>query len=169
VFETGPDDGPDSRVYAGVNEGLVLFRNELTKVFLPGTPIGRTDAGGNPIVPMKPHYEETFNAAVATTVDNFRSLQPLVPRTFVYEITLPSQAELQEMGVTLQGPLHVHAQINYEHFPPVFTRYLAKTTGPDGPAGHDMQLLNEATIDTYLKNLTGISSDDFTVALEPAK
>jgi hypothetical protein len=118
---------------------------------------------------MKPHYEETFNAAVATTVDNFRSLQPLVPRTFVYEITLPSQAELQEMGVTLQGPLHVHAQINYEHFPPVFTRYLAKTTGPDGPAGHDMQLLNEATIDTYLKNLTGISSDDFIVALEQAK
>ncbi|HEX4274512.1 MAG TPA: hypothetical protein VHZ74_04115 [Bryobacteraceae bacterium] len=169
VFETGPDDGPDSRVYAGVNEGLVLFRNELTKVFLPGTPIGRNDAGGNPIVPAKPHYEETFNAAVATTVDNFRSLQPLVPRTFVYEITLPSQAELQEMGVTLQGPLHVHAQINYEHFPPVFTRYLAKTTGPDGPAGHDMQLLNEATIDTYLKNLTGISSDDFTVALEQAK
>jgi hypothetical protein len=169
VFETGPDDGPDSRVYAGVNEGLVLFRNELDTVFLPGTALGRNDAGGNPIVPTKPHYEETFNAAAATTVDNFRSLQPLVPRTFLYEITLPSQTELQEMGVTLRGPLHVHAQINYEHFPPVFLRYLTKTTGPNGPAGHDMQLLNEGTIDTYLKNLTSIASADFTVVLDGAQ
>ncbi len=169
VFETGPDDGPDSRVYAGVNEGLVLFRNELTKVFLPGTGLGRNDVNGKPVVPVKPHYEETFNAAQATTVDNFRSLQPLAPRTFLYEITLPTQAELNEMGVTLRGPLHVHAQINYEHFPPLFMRYLAKTTGPNGPAGHDMQLLNESTIDNYLKNITSISSDDFTVALEGAQ
>jgi hypothetical protein len=169
VFETGPDDGPDSRVYAGVNEGLVLFRNELTKVFLPGTGLGRSDVNGSPVVPVKPHYEETFNAAQATTVDNFRSLQPLTPRTFLYEINLPAQSELNEMGVTLRGPLHVHAQINYEHFPPLFMRYLAKTTGPNGPAGHDMQLLNESTIDTYLKNITSISSDDFTVALEGAQ
>jgi hypothetical protein len=169
VFEVGPDDGPDSRVYAGVPEGLVLFRNELTKVFLPGTALGRNDANGNPIIPTKPHYEETFNAAQATTVDNYRSLQPLVPRTFLYNIELPSQAELQELGVTLKGPLHVHAQVNYEHFPPLFLRYLTKTTGPNGPSGHDMNLLNEATIDTYLKNLTSISSDDFTVELEAAQ
>lgn len=169
VFETGPDDGPDSRVYAGVNEGLVLFRNELTKVFLPGTGLGRNDANGNPVIPVKPHYEETFNAAQATTVDNFRSLQPLNPRTFLYEITLPSKSELQEMGVTLRGPLHVHAQVNYEHFPPLFLRYLAKSTGPNGPAGHDMQLLNEATIDTFLKNVTSISSDDFKVVLDGAR
>jgi hypothetical protein len=169
VFEVGPDDGPDSRVYAGVNEGLVLFRNVLDKVFLPGTALGRNDANGISIVPTKPHYEETFNAAAATTVDNFRSLQPLNPRTFLYEITLPSQPELREMGVTLKSPLHVHAQINYEHFPPLFLRYLTKTTGPNGPAGHDLQLLNETTIDTYLKNLTNISSDDFTVVLAGAQ
>jgi hypothetical protein len=166
VFETGPDDGPDGRVYAGLNEGLVLFRNELTRIYLPGVGLGRNDAGGNPIVPTKPHYEETFSAAFANTVDNFRSLQPLVPRTFRYEITLPTQAELQEMGVTaLKSPLHVHAQINYEHFPPLFMRFLARTTGPNGPAGHSMQLLDESTIDTYLKSLQSISSDDFTVVV----
>ena len=48
VFEAGPDDGPDSRVYFGFNEGLVLFRNELTKIFLPGQGIGRTDAEWQP-------------------------------------------------------------------------------------------------------------------------
>jgi hypothetical protein len=169
VFELGPDDGPDARVYAGVNEGLVLFRNELTKVFLPGASLGRNGANGNPIVATKPHYEETFNAATATTVDNFRSLQPLMPRTFLYEIVLPTQAELQEMGVTLRSPLHVHAQVNYEHFPPVFLRYLAKTTGPNGPSGHQMNLLTESTLDTYLKTLTSISSADVTVDLENAQ
>lgn len=169
VFEAGPDDGPDSRVYAGVNEGLVLFRNELTKVFLPGSPLGRNDANGNPVVAAKPHYEETFNASTATTVDNFRSLQPLTPRTFLYQITLPTQAELTEMGVTLRGPLQVHAQINYEHFPPVFLRFLTKVTGANGPSGSFMNLLNEQTIDAYLKNLTGISSADFTVDLENAQ
>ena len=169
VFETGPDDGPDSRVYAGVNEGLVLFRNELTKVFLPGSSIGRNGADGNPIVATKPHYEETFNAATATTVDNFRSLQPLQPRTFLYEIEMPTKEELAEMGVTLKGPLHVHAQVNYEHFPAVFMRYLVNTTGPNGPAGHSLNLLTESTIDTYLKNLTRISSADFTVQLEAAQ
>jgi len=36
VFEGGPDNGPESRVYLGANEGLVLFRNELTHIALPG-------------------------------------------------------------------------------------------------------------------------------------
>ena len=40
VFELGPDDGPDARVYAGVNEGLVLFRNELTRIYLAGPESG---------------------------------------------------------------------------------------------------------------------------------
>jgi hypothetical protein len=125
VFEAGPDDGPDSRVYFGFNEGLVLFRNELTRVFLPGQSLGRKDASGNPIVATKPHYEETFSAALANTVDNFRSLEPLVPRTFKYEIRMPTKEELAELGIdSIKAPLHVHAQINYEHFPPLFIRFL---------------------------------------------
>lgn len=166
IFEAGPDDGPDARLYVGAPEGLVLFRNELTHIFMPGDSLGRNDANGNPIVVTKPHYEETFSAAFASTVDNFRSLQPLVPRTFSYAVQLPTQEELNEMGMTLKGPLHVHAQINYEHFPPLFLRFLTRTTGPNGPAGHDLHLVNESTIDTFLKNLKAIATDDFTVNLE---
>ena len=166
VFEVGPDDGPDARVYVGAPEGLVLFRNELTHIFMPGESFGRTDANGNPVVATKPHYEETFSAAFASTVDNFRSLQPLVPRTFRYAVELPTRDELNEMGMTIKGPLHVHAQINYEHFPPLFLRFLARTTGANGPTGHDLHLVNESTIDTFLKNLKAIATDDFTVNLE---
>jgi hypothetical protein len=167
VFETGPDDGPGSRVYAGVNEGLVLFRNELTRIYLPGVGLGRNDAAGNPIVPALPHYEETFSAAFANSVDNFRSLQPLVPRTFRYDITLPTADELAELGMTgLKSPLHVHAQINYEHFPPLFMRFLARTTGPNGPAGQSLNLLDESTIDNYLVNLPAIATADFTVTVK---
>ncbi len=83
------------------------------------------------------------------TVDNYRSLQPLHPRTFLYNITLPTQQELSQMNVTIKGPLHVHAQINYEHFPPMLLRFLARTTGAEGPAGHDMNLVSEQLLDTY--------------------
>ena len=89
------------------------------------------------------HFEETFQAALANTVDNFRSLQPLHPRTYNYEIQLPTQQQLQAMGVTLQGPLHVHAQVNFEHFPPLFLRFLAGVTGANGPTGNDLNLVNE--------------------------
>lgn len=166
VYELGPDDGPDARVYAGVDEGLVLFRNELTRIFLPGQSLGRTDAAGNPVLATAPHYEETFSASFANSVDNFRSLRPLVPRTFRYTIHLPAQDELNELGIgSLQGPLHVHAQVNYEHFPPLFLRFLTRTTGPNGPAGHDLQLLSEQSIDTFLKNIKGIATADLTVNL----
>jgi len=166
IFELGPDDGPEARVYAGTDEGLVLFRNELTRVFLPGQNLGRTDAAGNPVIARTPHYEETFSAAFANTVDNFRSLRPLVPRTFRYTIHLPTQDELKELGIdSIQGPLHVHAQVNYEHFPPLFLRFLARTTGPNGPAGHDLQLLTEQSIDTYLKNIKGVATADLAVIL----
>jgi|SRR5271165_88210 len=164
VFEAGPDDGPDSRVYFGFNEGLVLFRNELTRIFLPGASLGRTDASGNPIVASMPHYEETFSASFANTVDNFRSLQALTPRTFKYDIEMPTQEELTALGVTsLAGPLHVHAQINYEHFPPLFVRFLTRATSAAGPSGHDLNLLSEQRLDDLLKNLTSISSADITV------
>ncbi len=166
VFAVGPDDGPDARVYAGVEEGLVLFRNELTRIFLPGQGLGRTDANGNPVLLSTPHFEETFLASFANTVDNFRSLQPLTPRTFRYKITLPSASELQELGVQVAGPLTVHAQVNYEHFPPLFLRYLARTTGANGPAGHDLQLVDEQRIEDLLKNNRGIATADFVVQLQ---
>ena len=73
------------------------------------------------------------------------------------------------MGVTLKSPLHVHAQINNEHFPPLFMRYLAKVTGPNGPAGHDLGLVSESTIDTFLINLQNLASSDATVTLGGAQ
>ena len=167
VIEDGPDNGPDERIYFGSNEGLVMWRNELQRVFLPGDSIGRDDVNGNPIIAKTAHLEEVLTPDLCNTVDNYRSLQPLHPRTFRYDITLPSQQELSEMGVTLKGPLHVHAQVNYEHFPPMLLRFLARTTGAEGPSGHDMNLVNEQLIDTYLKNITNIASDDFTVQLQP--
>jgi hypothetical protein len=167
VFETGPDDGPDTRVYFGINEGLVLFRNELTRIYLPGQSLGRSDASGNPIVATKPHYEETFSAAFANTVDNYRSLRPLVPRTSRYDIKLPTRNELREMGIdSIQGPLHVSAQINYEHFPPLFVRFLARTTSADGPAGHDMHMLSEQRLDDLVKNVPALATAEFTVEVE---
>src|SRR5207248_2086472 len=129
--------------------------------------IGRQDAAGNPIVADRPHYEETFSAAFANTVDNYRSLRPLVPRTFRYEIKLPSREELSEMGIhSIQGPLHVHAQVNYEHFPPLFLRFLARTTGAEGPAGHDLYLLSEGRLDDLVKTISAIATTDFTVEVQ---
>jgi len=168
VFEVGPDDGPDARVYVGAPEGLVLFRNELTHIFLPGQPIGRTDPStGAAVTAQGVHFEETFQAALANSVDNFRSLQPLQPRTFDYEIELPTTQQMQAIGVTVQGPLHVHAQVNFEHFPPLFLRFIASVTSASGPSGNNLNLMDEQRIDTYLKNVESIASDDATVALTP--
>ena len=101
-------------------------------------------------------------------MDNYRSLQPLVPRQFRYKFTLPTQAELDEMGVTLKAPLHVKAVIHDEHFPPVFMRYLVKTTGPNGPGG-DKQLLTENTIDTLLRTNKNLAASETTVTLAGGK
>jgi hypothetical protein len=79
---------------------------------------------------------------------------------------MPTQAELAELGVTLKSPLHVHAQVNYEHFPPLFLRFLAAATGPNGPTGHDVHLLNESVVDSYLRNNRNITSTDLTVNLQ---
>jgi hypothetical protein len=168
VFELGPDNGPDDRVYNGIEGGLVLFRNELTVIYAPGVGLGRKGADGKEVIPTTPHYEETFNAATANTVDNYRSLQPLVPRQFRYRFTLPTQEELDEMGVTLKAPLHVKALVHDEHFPPVFLRYLAKTTGPNGPGG-DKQLVTETTIDTLLKTNRNLATSELTVTLGGVK
>jgi len=175
VLEEGPDSGPSERLYFGTDEGLVLWRNELQRFFLPGESLGRNDANGNPIVLTNAHLEELVSADLNNTVDNYRSLQPLHPRTFRYNITLPTQQELAEMGVTLKGPLHVHAQVNFEHFPPMMTRFVIRTTGgaldqvtgkPTGPSGHDMHLFNEQMLDTFVKNIRDIAHDDFTVNLQ---
>jgi hypothetical protein len=166
VFESGPDNGPDARVYTGAAEGLVLFRNELTRVLVPGDSLGRVDAAGNPVkVQSGVHFEETFSAAFANSVDNYRSLAPLRPTTFRYQIELPSQDDLAALGVQLKSPLHVHAQVNYEHFPPVFMRFLANTTGPNGPTGNNLHLIDENRIDTLLENITNLTSADLTVTL----
>ncbi len=166
VLEPGPDNGPDARVFHGAPEGLVLFRNELTHIFMPGESLGRNDANGNPVIASTAHFEETFSASFANSVDNFRSLSPLRPTTYNYEVRLPSQEELDTLGVTLKSPLHVHAQVNFEHFPPLFLRFLAQTTGPNGPTGHDLHLVDEKRLDTYLRNVQGIASADVTVNLK---
>jgi hypothetical protein len=169
VFTPGPDNGSEARVYIGRPAGLVMFRNELTRIFLPGPPansyVGRLDGEGNPVQVTRPHFEETFSAAFANAVDNFRSLQPLRPTTFRYEIHLPSEHELEELGVHIEGPLQVHAQVDYEHFPPLFLRFLTRVTGENGPTGRNLNLLNEKTIDTYLRNNRNIASAELSVDL----
>ena len=166
LFESGPDSGPETRVFAGRAQGLVLFRNELTHIFMPGEKLGRKGADGQEIVVDRPHFEETFSASFANSVDNYRSLAPLKPTTYGYEVQLPSQEEQAALGIQIKGPLHVHAQVNFEHFPPLFLRFLARATGPDGPAGHSLQLLNEKTIDDFLVNIKAIAQADFTIELK---
>jgi hypothetical protein len=165
VYALGPDAGPESRVYAGRDEGLVLFRNSLIKIFMPGEKIGRTDADGNPIVAATPHYEETVSADLANTVDNYRSLPPFQPRTFRYNVTLPTKQQLDEMGVQIKGPLHVHAQVNYLHFPPQTLRFIIRTTSSEGPSGVDMGLFDEGKLDQFLRNVTAVATADATVQL----
>jgi len=55
-----------------------------------------------------------------------------------------------------------------QHFPPVFLRYLAKTTGPNGPGG-DKQLVTEKTIDDFLKTNRDLAMADMTVTLGGVK
>ena len=57
-------------------------------------------------------------------------------------------------------------QVNYEHFPPLFMRFLARTTSAIGPSGNDLNLITEQRIDDLLKNLTSIASADTTVDVE---
>ena len=166
IFAVGPDNGPEARIFAGEPKGLVLWRNELTHIFMPGERLGRPDADGNDIVVTKPHFEETFSAGLSSSVDNFRALPPLKPKTFPYEITLPDEHELELLGVELHGPLRVHAQVNFVHFPALFMRFVANTTSKDGPSGRDMNIINEQTIDDHLVNIRNIASADFEVELE---
>ena len=61
----------------------------------------------------------------------------------------------------------MHAQVNFEHFPPLFVRFLAATLGRMVPPVTALQLLDEGTIDSFLRNIRSIAASDFTVTLEP--
>src|SRR5260370_2152562 len=84
IFDLGPDNGPETRVYIGAPKGLVLFRNQLTRIFLPGDSLGR-----NGVVLDRPHFEDVFNARFPTALNNYRSLPPLPPTPYPYQIRLP--------------------------------------------------------------------------------
>jgi len=165
VFALGPDNGPEARVFVGEPNGLVLWRNELTRIYLPGESLGRRGPDGEEFTASKPHFEETFSAAFANSVDNYRSLAPLRPTTYRYAVKLPSREELELLGVELKTPLHVHAQVNFLHFPPLFMRFLARTTGEQGPGGKDFHLVDEKLIDDFLVNVKAVAVADRTVEL----
>ena len=92
IFAVGPDNGPEARIFAGEPNGLVLWRNELTRILMPGDRLGRPDGDGNDIILTKPHFEETFSAGFANSVDNYRSLPPLKAKAFPYLIQMPTRA-----------------------------------------------------------------------------
>lgn len=168
VFHCGPDAGPLERSFEGETTGLVLFRNELFRLFgppyvgvcpplaeldpnnlpstcrpsglqgIPGALLAHTHPRtGEEISPQQPDgtiearflEEETFSAGLANGVDNWRALPPLDPRTYRYEVELPSAAELAELGVELEGELKIRTAIHFQHFPPLFLRFLARTSG----------------------------------------
>lgn len=187
VFYQGPDNGSEARIFEGKQIGLVLFRNELLRILEPAA------AGQTPgLLNMHPRTgeplthsfeEETFSAGFANAVDNWRSLPPLRPRTFTYAIDLPSAAELAELGVELEGPLQVHATVHFNHFPPLFLRFLARVSGAvveqnlfnvrtmeifeglRGPYNRNLQLYDEQRIDNVLRNVLDIATDELSVPL----
>ncbi len=166
IFAVGPDNGPEARIFAGEPNGLVLWRNELTRILMPGDRLGRPDGDGNDIILTKPHFEETFSAGFANSVDNYRSLPPLKAKAFPYLIQMPTEHELEELGVHLEGPLKVRAQVNFLHFPALFMRFVARTTSKDGPAGRDMNIIDESVIDDFLRNVKNIANAEIEVELE---
>ncbi|MDH3601196.1 MAG: hypothetical protein OEU26_16370, partial [Candidatus Tectomicrobia bacterium] len=152
IFYEGPDAGPLERIFFGEPRGLVLFRNELLRVYGPACvplenvtpeqqgacPAGQAATGipaSNRRHPRTGEVlqhvleEETFSAGAANAVDNWRALAPLDPQTFVYEFKLPTQAELAVLGITLAGPIRVRAVIHFLHFPPLFLRFLTRVGG----------------------------------------
>lgn len=201
VFERGPDAGPLKRIFEGEAIGLVLFRNELIRLYGPETIDGRPT--GIPATNRRhprtgevlDHVleEETFSAAAANGVDNWRGLPPLVPRTYRYAVALPAAAELADVGVQLEGPVKIRAAIHFQHFPPLFLRFLARVSGsvpyrmPDerlrvqgfdvngpgragfegrrGPADYDFGLMDEARMDRHLRIVRDIATSELSVPL----
>ena len=132
-----------------------------------------------------PFEEETFSAGFANAVDNWRALPALEPRTSTYEIDLPSAEELDEVGVQLEGPLQVRAAIHFNHFPPLFLRFLARITGAvveqdlfgvptmemfqglRGPYHRNLNLFSEQRIDATLRNVLNLDTAELSVPLSP--
>jgi len=192
VFYFGPDDGPHARIFDGAREGLVLFRNELLRIYGPETMNGMLTgiAGNSRLHPRTgavlehPLEEETFSAGAANAVDNWRALPPLFPRTYSYEIELPSAEELAELGVELEGPLEVKAAVHFQHFPPLFLRFVSRATGSmveeninnvkrlepfvglRGPANRQYGLYDEQRIDDLLRIVFDHTTADLTIPLE---
>ncbi len=152
IFYEGPDAGPLERIFFGEPKGLILFRNELLRVYGPeclplegateaqrgSCPEGMAATGipaGNRRHPRTGETlqyvieEETFSAGAANAVDNWRSIPPLDPQAYLYEFELPSEAELAELGIQLAGPVRVKAILHFQHFPPLFLRFLARVGG----------------------------------------
>lgn len=167
VFEEGTDNGPVDRIFFGAPKGLVLFRNELLRFYGPEClplegatpeqqmlPNGRS-CGENRAATGIPDSnrrhprtgevlthvleEETFSAGVANAVDNWRALPPLDPKTFLYEVELPTPDDLMSLGITITGPLRVRATVHFLHFPPLFLRFLSRVAGavPYAPPPED--------------------------------
>lgn len=151
IFYEGPDAGPLERIFFGEPRGLVLFRNELLRIYGPKCLPFVPDQDENEPCPAETREtnipptnrrhprtgailehvleEETFSAGAANSVDNWRSIPPLDPQTYVYEFELPTPTELAELGIRLDGPLHVRASIHFLHFPPLFLRFLTRVGG----------------------------------------
>lgn len=133
-----------------------------------------------------PLEEETFSAGSTNFVDNWRSLPPLYPRTYGYEIHLPSEAELADLGIELAGPLKVKAQVHFRHFPPLFLRFLSRVSGTyiernmqnlppfarfvglRGPTNRNLNLWSEQRIDDLLRIMRGIATAEISVPLDQA-
>lgn len=200
VFNLGPDDGPHARIFEGARHGLVFFRNELVRIYGPefvegelhGVPF-RNETGIPRLNRNHPRTleplsfileEETFSAGLTSFVDNWRSLPPLYPRTYAYDIELPSREELEEFGIELEGPMRIRASVHFQHFPPLFLRFLARASGAyvernvhnspvlalfeglRGPADRDFNLWNEQRIDDLLRIVYDIATAEVTVPLE---
>ncbi len=199
IFERGPDAGPLTRIFEGEATGLVLFRNELVRLYGPETFNGKPTRipASNRRHPRTGEVlteiveEETFSAGLANAVDNWRALQPLVPRTYRYEVQLPTKAELSALGVDIVGPIKVRAAVHFQHFPPLFLRFLARTSGSvpyqlpptnarvegfdvsrfgyqgavgkRGPADHDFTLVDEGRIDRHLRIVRDVANAEITV------
>ncbi len=192
LFQLGPDDGPHARIFEGRKEGLVFFRNELVRIYgperLPDGHVTRIPMGNrrhprtNEVLPHVLE-EETFSAGQTNFVDNWRALPPLYPRSYTYRIHLPSAEQLEHLGYPVDGPLTVSARVHFQHFPPLFLRFLARVAGAyvernlhdsprlepfvglRGPAHRNLNLYDEQRIDDLLRIMYDIATAETTVPL----
>ena len=102
-----------------------------------------------PVLAQGVHFEETFQAALANAVDNFRSLQPLHPQTYNYEIELPTQQQLQAMGVTLQGTIARTRANQLRAFSARLYEVYRRSDGREWAFGHDSEF-GERTADRHV-------------------